>query len=119
MSALSQHHRTLDENGEGKCSVPMWGGGCPEGFCDKPAYGEPPDGKTIRRWDGYEYREDGRYPGYVPGLACKAHGGPEFRTYIDGNKWCAVRPDFVDLQESESGWGDTSEQACADLRSKP
>jgi hypothetical protein len=24
MGVCSKHHRELDENGEGKCSVPMW-----------------------------------------------------------------------------------------------
>ena len=51
-------------NGKGKCSVPMWSGGCPAGFCDKPAYGPPEEGQT-------------RYDGYVPFLACWWHGGPK------------------------------------------
>lgn len=59
-----------------KCSVPMWQGGCPAGTCDNEAYGYRPQGKTHTRWDGHQYRDDGRYPGYVPGLACPAHGGP-------------------------------------------
>ena len=74
---MSTHHEKLNENGIGKCSVPMWSDGCPAGFCDNDAYGERPKGKTIRRWDGYEYREDGLYAGYVPGLACPIHGGPK------------------------------------------
>ena len=75
MFSLSNHHSGLDESGEGKCSVPMWSGGCPAGFCDAPAFSKPPPGRVIRRWDGYLYREDGRYAGYVPALACVAHGG--------------------------------------------
>jgi hypothetical protein len=115
VSALSKWHREVDEMGEGKCSVPMWSGGCPDGFCDRPAYGEPPPGKTIRRWDGYEYREDGRYAGYVPALACVAHGGPKVRTYMDGNAWCAVHPGFINLQESPAGFGPTKDEAIAEL----
>ena len=75
MASMSEHHRQLI-NGVGKCSVPMWIGGCPAGFCDKPAYGERPPAEVITRWDGYQYRLDGRYAGYVPGLACSGHGGP-------------------------------------------
>lgn len=115
MSALCQHHRELNEQGKGRCSVPMWCGGGPAGFCDCPAYGEQPPGKTIRRWDGYEYREDGLYAGYVPGLACIAHGGPKVRTFMDGNAWCAVRPDFANLQESHAGFGATKDAAIAEL----
>lgn len=44
------------------CSVPMWVNGIPAGTCGKPAFGEP-----LPR---------SRYTGYVPGLACKRHGGP-------------------------------------------
>lgn len=29
----------------------------------------------------------------------------------DGDKWCAMPPGFVNLQESEAGFGDTVEQA--------
>ena len=60
---LSKHHLEL-ENGEGKCSVPMWRGGIPAGFCDKPAYGEQEAGQD-------------RYKGYCGGLACYGHGGPK------------------------------------------
>lgn len=59
-----------------KCSVPMWIDGCPAGTCGAEAYGHRPPGKTHRRWDGIEWRDDGRYAGYVPGVACAVHGGP-------------------------------------------
>lgn len=64
MSSIGKHHQTLT-NGVGKCSVPMWCGGGPAGFCDHDAYG----GQTEegRRWT---------YPHYVPALACPMHGGP-------------------------------------------
>jgi hypothetical protein len=76
MSCMSKHHEKLDANGVGKCSVPMWSNGCPAGFCDQEAFGERPPMATIRRWDGEIYRMDGKYAGYVPGLACPGHGGP-------------------------------------------
>jgi hypothetical protein len=62
----------------GRCSVPMWMGGCPAGTCERKAYGERPPSRMLRdAWTGRTYREDLRYDGYVPGLACPAHGGPE------------------------------------------
>ena len=76
MACMNEHHKTLT-GGVGKCSVPMWAMGCPAGFCDEPAYGERPPGRRFRdAHTGEMFREDGRYDGYVPGLACKAHGGP-------------------------------------------
>ena len=65
MARCSRHHKELDENGEGKCSVPMWRyPGVPAGFCDDVAYG---------RHEGRPYS----YNGYVPYLACYDHGGPK------------------------------------------
>ena len=111
---------TLDEFGEGRCSVPMWCMGLPAGFCDEPAYGTRPE---CRMWrdvhSGEMMREDLRYSGYVPHLACPMHGGPRVRTFKDGNAWCAVRPDFINLQESDAGFGDTREEAIAALEVSP
>jgi len=39
----------------------------------------------------------------------------EFVTYMDGNAWCATRPDFINLQESLAGFGDTEQEAIANL----
>jgi len=62
----------------GMCSAPMWMGGCPAGICGRKAYGVRPPSRMLRDgWTGQTYREDLRYDGYVPGLACSAHGGPE------------------------------------------
>jgi hypothetical protein len=33
----------------------------------------------------------------------------------DGNAWCAIRPDFVSIQESPCGFGETKLEAMADL----
>lgn len=63
MAQLWKHHKELDENGVGKCSVPMWSGACPAGFCDADAYGPRVDRNV--------------YDGYVPALACPSHGGPK------------------------------------------
>lgn len=119
MSSLSKHHKELDINGIGKCSVPMWSCGTPDGFCDKPAYSHPPTGKpenkVRRRWDGFEWRDDGRYPGYVPALACHSHGGEVSRAFKDGNMYCAVMADFINIQESPCGFGETEEIARKNL----
>lgn len=110
----SQHHETVGPNG--RCSVPMWAGGCPAGFCDEPAYGKPPKSEMRRDgWTGRQYRLDSRYDGYVPALACAQHGGPVVEYKMDGNQWCATLDDFIDLQESPAGFGDTEEDALADL----
>jgi len=116
MATMSSRHKELDEQGIGKCSVPMWMNGMPAGFCDEPAYGEPPPCRRYRTYWGELRREDGRYSGYVPALACPRHGGPDSRVYRDGNAWCAVRPDFVDIQTSPAGFGDTPEEARSALR---
>jgi hypothetical protein len=111
-----QHHRELNADGVGKCSVPMWGGGCPADFCDKPAYGDRlPTKFRMNYCSGQEYAEDGGYSGYVPALACPQHGGPKSRVFIDGNAYCAVLPDFINLQESPCGFGDSPALARAEL----
>ena len=75
MSQLSKHHEELT-NGVGKCSVPMWENGCPAGFCDNDAYSKRPKGEQFMNYSANEMqRVDGRYNGYVTGLACSAHGG--------------------------------------------
>lgn len=35
--------------------------------------------------------------------------------FLDGDQWCATRKDFVDLQESPAGFGDTGLAAMAEL----
>ena len=115
MSVMQKCHQELDEHGIGKCSVPMWMGGLPAGFCDQPAYGERPSCETLKRADGTLMRLDGRYEGYIPGLACPHHGGPTTRVFRDGDTWCAVLPDFINLQESPAGYAATPEDARAKL----
>lgn len=93
-STLKWHHELT--NGVGKCSVPMWMGGCPDGFCNKPAYGERPPGRTWRdAYTGERHRFDGRYNGYIPGLACEAHGGPPPRHFGDPCVHCHTPHDDV------------------------
>ena len=96
MARISEHHRVLT-NGVGKCSVPMWSSGCPDGFCDRPAFGERPDGPMFRdAWTGVERRQDGKYSGYVPGLACPQHGGPKEPNHFMACNTCG---DDFDMRE--------------------
>ena len=119
MARLNNHHKELNDQGEGKCSVPMWMGGCPAGLCDEPAFGNYIKGKTFRDgWTGEVRRLDGKYSGYVPALACQMHGGPKIRAFMDGNMWCAVKPDFINLQESDSWFAATREEAIAKVGGK-
>ena len=78
MAICSEHHKKLT-NGKGKCSVPMWRNGVPAGFCDNDAFGFRPKPKKVinSRTHLIEFDHEGRYAGYVPGLACPAHGGPK------------------------------------------
>lgn len=95
MSKTSDHHHNLT-NGVGKCSVPMWQCGAPAGFCDKPAYGKPtPCAKFRDGWTGELRRMDGKYNGYVPGLACPGHGGPEPTHFGDPCIHCGTPHDEV------------------------
>lgn len=72
MASTMKHHHELT-NHKGKCSVPMWMGGSPAGFCDKDAFGEQTEAYLSKfpEWDKY------RQPAYAPGLACPSHGGPK------------------------------------------
>lgn len=40
---------------------------------------------------------------------------PEVIVFLDGNSWCAVREDFIDLMESEAGFGNTPGEAVIEL----
>ena len=80
---LSSHHQELDEEGEGRCSVPMWTyPGMPAGFCDQAAFGRRPPCDEYRDAAGEIRRTDGKYNGYVPALACTMHGGPDGRHHV-------------------------------------
>ena len=77
---LSKHHEELNENGEGKCSVPMWCMGVPAGFCDKPAYG--PQEPNQNRYGEWSPAWGKWFPGYCSGLACYNHGGPKEKVEV-------------------------------------
>lgn len=121
MSRMQPAHAAL-HNGVGKCSVPMWSYGCPDGFCDREAYGfrPPPKRQYWHAHQGMYVRDDNLYDGYVPGLACHAHGGPAspdlsaLTPFLDGDAWCCLLG--ANLQEGEAGFGATPEDAREALR---
>jgi hypothetical protein len=100
----------------------MWMGGSPAGHCGKPAYGEQyPREVLAERNARYLFDQ----PAYCFGPCCPAHGGPEAdepRIYRDGYTehgrpmWCAVMPDFVNLQESPAGFSGDGRIALRNLR---
>ncbi|MCC4240343.1 hypothetical protein [Thalassospira povalilytica] len=99
----------------GTCRCPMWMGGLPAGHCDNAAYGEYIDGPKWR--DGYTgelIRHDMKPIRTFYGPACPNHGGPTEdgpRVFTDGyceetgrQMYCAVLPDFTNIQESPCGF---------------
>lgn len=107
MAQMSKHHQELTA-GVGKCSVPMWSNGLPDGFCDAPAYGE----QTAA------YRADcrltGLCPSYAPGLACPAHGGPSQATLASGQGAALAAPPVLPQPMPEDE-GHRFREALADL----
>jgi len=118
----------------GPCSCPMWSGGTPAGQCGKDAYSLYIDGPMIwhsARQTTVRYNHQ-YYSGYVPGLACPNHGGAKKdgpRVFKDGtgpnprggmniDMWCAVYPDFENLQESPAAFHVVAEFAVRDLLSR-
>lgn len=65
----SDRHKEL-RNGVGQCSVPMWSGGMPAGFCEEDAYGN-------QTKEDFEHRRLIKDFLYVPFLGCPQHGGPK------------------------------------------
>jgi hypothetical protein len=107
----------------GKCRVPMWSMGVPAGFCDNKAFGEQMPRAILEQERGYSQRYN-PIP-YCHGPCCPGHGGPqanEPRLFVDGTgedgraMWCAVNPDFENLQESPAGFSQDPFKARAELR---
>ena len=71
MAQCGIRHKEGVPLGQGLCSVPMWRNGMPADFCDSPAYGP-------------QTHFNGDYPPYIPGLACRGHGGPTLQEVIKG-----------------------------------
>ncbi|KAA6329684.1 hypothetical protein EZS27_021532 [termite gut metagenome] len=88
MGVLTDSHKNLT-NGVGKCSVPMWRCGMPAGFCDEPAYSTRPESREYMNYCAREYqRDDNRYNGYVPALACPVHGGERKEKVLNLCDYC-------------------------------
>ena len=91
----------------GKCRVPMWMAGCPAGYCGEAALGPQLPQSVLREWRGWTDSP------YSNGPCCAMHGGPkagEPVVFTDGITergyvmYCAVMPDFENLQESPAGF---------------
>lgn len=52
---------------------------------------------------------------WLPCAEVQRRAVPGVLLHRDGNAWCAVRPDFIDLQQSPAGFGYTQEKAIAEL----
>lgn len=107
-----------------KCRVPMWMMGFPAGFCDKPAYGDQLPFEVLRHDQACRYWNRTDAP-YCVGPCCPDHGGPradEIRIFHDGYSergqrlWCAVMPDFQNLQESPAAFSVNPLAARAELK---
>jgi hypothetical protein len=107
----------------GKCMVPMWTGGLPNGYCERPAYGPQLPFEVL--WSERSMSKD-RVP-YCHGPCCPAHGGPaegEPIVFRDGltkegrSMYCAVMPDFVNLQESPAGFSGDGRVAVKNLKAE-
>lgn len=105
----------------GKCRVPMWMGGCPSGFCGEPANGPQLPYEALN-WERGWQRGDAPY---CFGPCCPNHGGPkagEPILFMDGYTeqgrpmWCAVMPDFKNLQESPAGFDGNPNRAVVNLK---
>jgi len=101
-----------------RCNAPMWMGGAPAGLCGANAYGHQLPRAYLREAQGRGEIS------YCFGHACPEHGGPSktgIRIFQDGltdqgrPMWCAVAPDFINLQESPAGFDGDPMQAVENL----
>ena len=99
----------------------MWMMGAPAGFCGEPANG-PQLPLKVLAWTRAWRAEDRPY---CHGPCCPKHGGPkagEPILFMDGTTergypmWCAVMPDFENLQESPAGFDGDPMRAIDALR---
>lgn len=117
---IAQPRKSLPWEG-GKCRVPMWCMGVPDGFCGKPAFGPQYPKRVLEHQRSYS-----DVP-YCFGPCCPNHGGPrdgEAILFHDGTTrsgypmWCAVWPNFENLQESVAGFDADPLLAIKELASK-
>lgn len=106
---------------EGTCNTPMWLWGAPSGLCGEKSHGHQLPSRFLMET---RYLTRQTIP-FCRGHACVAHGGPredEPRIFQDGTTeegrpmWCAVMPDFIDLQVSPAGFDGNPVLAVARLR---
>lgn len=73
-------------------------------------------GKRMN-FDPMTVQPTGRGDRFFSAIALAPQPKPHVR--LDGNKWFATWPDFINLQESPAGFGDTPELAIAALQAMP
>jgi len=105
----------------GKCRTAMfWGYGSPAGLCGEEAYGPQLPMDLLKEMHGPFH-----HPSFCIGPCCPSHGGPRKGDPIvfqDGltdrgrQMWCAVMPDFKNLQESPAGFSPSGYQAIQNLK---
>ncbi|GHC58602.1 hypothetical protein GCM10010096_34670 [Alcaligenes pakistanensis] len=114
-----EHKHTPGPWQESACRAPMWLGGAPAGLCGAKAHGHQFPSDYLLHTRGHK-----DFP-YCFRHACPNHGGPqvnEVRIFQDGltdegrQMWCAVMPDFVNLQESPAGFHGNPVRAVANLK---
>jgi hypothetical protein len=60
--------------------------------------------------------KDPKYTNPVSAIDARGQeAAPSYRIFKDGDKWCAVGPDFIDLQKSPAGFADTPGLALEQL----
>jgi hypothetical protein len=68
-----------------------------------------------KAWDDAQAEWDAGGAPQSPSAVCDHLTPTDVRYMKDGDIWRATRPDFINLQESDAGFGDTQEEAIADL----
>lgn len=65
--------------------------------------------ELVEKWELTD--EDARY--FIKEVVC--NDVEQFKLFRDGNQWCAAFYDFIDIEESQCGFGDTCLKALAEL----
>ena len=109
----------------GKGVVNWWRAKCRRcngsGLRHPPNHACPQCGSMIINYGG-DWACAGMHCQYAPhNIVCNNGSEPEWwhdgtKVYMDGNMWCAVGPEFEDLQVSPAGFGKTPELAVIELR---
>lgn len=70
-------------------------------------------------FDPMTVRPNGRGDRFFSAEALPQKPLPKPHVRLDGSRWCATWPDFINLQESPAGFGNTPAEAIAELGKEP